>query len=134
MGLEQAEKLLVQLEKENLKKELRNTNHKFFANVPADFIGDFIEVFHNHPESSLTDSKSVKEYVQVLAEEEGIDKWNVLFVNIQPKDKDVDVNILQDNLKLINPGIRRTVSYCTAGIMLSQRKLGSGNIDRVDLK
>ncbi|GJQ60982.1 MAG: endonuclease [Melioribacteraceae bacterium] len=133
-NLEQAEKLLVQLEKENLKKELRNTNHKFFANVPADFIGDFIEVFHNHPESSLTDSKSVKEYVQVLAEEEGIDKWNVLFVNIQPKDKDVDVNILQDNLKLINPGIRRTVSYCTAGIMLSQRKLGSGNIDRVDLK
>jgi len=132
-NLEQAEQLFMKLEKSKLQSSIKNTTHKFFVNVPSDDISDFLEVFQNHPESSLTDSISVKEYVHVLAEEEGINKWNVLFVSIQKKDKDVEINILQNKLKDINPGIRRTVSFCTAGIMLSQRKLGSGGIDKIDL-
>jgi len=133
-NLEQAEKLIDRLKNNNTEEKINNTNHQFFTNVSSNIVRDFVEVFQNHPESSLTDSKSVKEYVKVLAEEEGIDKWNVIFVSVQTKDKDVNINILQNNLKAIIPGIRRTVSHCTAGIMLSQRKLGSGNIDRIDLR
>jgi len=133
-NLEQAEKLIDRLKNNSIEEKINNTSHKIFTNVSSNIVSDFVEVFQNHPESSLTDSKAVKEYVKVLAEEEGIDKWNVLFVSVQKKDKDVNINILQNNLKTIIPGIRRTVSRCTAGIMLSQRKLGSGNIDRIDLK
>jgi len=61
-------------------------------------------------------------------------QWNVLFVNIHPPDRELDITVLQEELKEIGPGIRRTTKNIPAGIMLSQRKLGAGGLDKIDLK
>ncbi len=126
-------KLLTQVKKYGDKAKFSGHKHEYFTHVPANIVSDFVESFQNHPESSLTDSRSVKKYVNDLIADESIDKWNVLFVSVQAKDKDLNIEILQDELKCISPGIRTTTSACTAGIMLSQRKLGAGGIDRFGL-
>ena len=89
----------------------------------------FVESFQNHPESNLTDSITVKQYVEDLAKEDGIKNWKVLFANPNSKS---ELDIEYDVLKIINPGLRRTTTQITAGIMLSQRKLAPGNFDRID--
>jgi len=127
-------KLLQQVEEHGVKEKIRNSNHKFYRKVPSKYIGDFVESFMNHPESSLTDSKAVKKYVEDLVVDYNMTEWNVLFVSVKTPDKDLNVNILQDELKDIIPSIRKTTTLCTAGIMLSQRKLGSERIDRIDLR
>lgn len=100
--------------------------------VPYDIVMDFVESFENHPESSLTDSLTVKKYVKDLAVEENVNNWNVVFAN--PRSES-DLKIKGYNeLNNINPGFRGTVTKTTAGIMLSQRRLAQGDFERIDLK
>ncbi|PHS22362.1 MAG: endonuclease [Methylophaga sp.] len=133
-NLNLANNLLQQLKINNLQGLLGSSKHLFFENVPHQHIAAFVESYQNHPESPLTDSVAVKQYVEDLKKDENISSWNVIFVSVTPPDKELNIEILQEELKAITPGIRRTTSSCTAGIMLSQRKLGSGGIDNVDLK
>jgi len=131
-----ADSLLKRLNKDNIKSTLPTSKHLFFTNVHYQTVTNFIESFQNHPESSLTDSAVVKTYVDNLKRDENISLWNVVFVSgkstyyLEPN----TIKILQNELKVIIPGIRRTTRPCTAGIMLSSRKLGSEAIDQVDLK
>ncbi|MEQ8578888.1 MAG: Z1 domain-containing protein [Balneola sp.] len=123
----------------NLLKRLRELNdnikiggnHLLWENIPFNIIMDFVESFQNHPESNLTDSITVKQYVEDLAKEDGIKNWKVLFANPNSKS---ELDIEYDVLKIINPGLRSTTTQITAGIMLSQRKLAPGNFDRIDLE
>ncbi|MEQ9090543.1 MAG: Z1 domain-containing protein [Balneola sp.] len=123
----------------NLLKRLRELNdnikiggnHLLWENIPFSIIMDFVESFQNHPESNLTDSITVKQYVEDLAKEDGIKNWKVLFANPNSKS---ELDTEYDELKIINPGLRSTTTQITAGIMLSQRKLAPGNFDRIDLE
>ena len=114
-------------------RKVGDSQHLLWENVPYDIVSQFIESFQNHPESAATDSKAVKNYVEDLALTENILKWKVLFVSVK-KDREIKIKIPHDNLDWIGPGIRRTTSPCTAGIMLSQRKLGSAGIEEIDLE
>ena len=123
----------------NLLKRLRELNdnikiggnHLLWENIPFNIIMDFVESFQNHPESNLTDSITVKQYVEDLANEDGIKNWKVIFANPNSKS---ELDIEYNELKIINPGLRSTTTQITAGIMLSQRKLAPGNFDRIDLE
>ena len=111
----------------------RNTKHLLWKNVPFEMISDFVETFQNHPESSLTDSDTVKKYIGELALGVDIKKWNVLVVNVPPSE-DIKVNVKQEELKSIGPGIRRTTNRVRAGVMLSSRKLASEGTEKMDLE
>jgi len=127
-------RLLKQLKNLEMKDKRDTSYPLFWRNVPYNYVSDFVESFQNHPESGITDSKVVKKYVEDLAKEENILEWNVLFVSVRSPDKDLNINIRQKELQEINAGIRRTTKPCTAGVLLSQRKLGAGGLDRIDLK
>ena len=111
-----------------------DSKHLFWREVDSNIVAGFVESFQNHPESSVTDSSSVKKYVDDLATDEKIDKWNVLFVSVKSVDRELHINILQQELQDVNPGIRRKASQCTAGIMLSHRRLASGDLEKIDLE
>ena len=126
--------LLLNLDNQKTLNHFRKLKHKFYRQVSFNIVADFVEAFQNHPESSLTDSIAVKKYIEDLAAELRITNWNVLFVSVQTPDPELNVDVKQTELKDIAPGIRKTTTSCTAGIMLSQRKLGAGGLDRIDLK
>lgn len=126
-----ANNLLRLLHKKGERKSLGDSN-LYWENVPYDIVADFVESFRNHPESGLTDSISVKQYVEDLASEDRIHNWRVIFAN--PKmDSRVDINIIQDELSAINPGFRGTTEETESGITLSQRKLAPGGFENKDL-
>jgi len=135
-NLDLADNLLKRLKKDSTKSTLHASKHLFFTNVHYQTVANFIESFQNHPESSLTDSAVVKTYVENLKRDENISLWNVVFGSGEPTyyHEHKTIEISKNELKDIIPGIRRTTSSCTAGIMLSSRRLGSGSIDKVDLK
>jgi hypothetical protein len=128
--------LLKQLKSEGTQGKLKDLSHYFWRNVPHKCIIDFVESFQNHPESMQTESGAVKNYVEILANELGIVKWNVIIVNVRERDDENNIKILQDELKIINPSIRRKTSNTgdKTGIVLSQRKLASGNLENIDLE
>ena len=97
-------------------------------------IHEFIDSFQNHPESSITDSQSVKGYIKKLADEEDVKKWNVLFVSIKESSPErISIDIINPELTGIGPGMRRSVKSVPSGIMLFRRKLNVGDILKIDL-
>jgi len=128
--------LFKRLNTKAVQENIRNSTHFFWKCVDSNIIADFVELFQNHPESVLTDSVAVKNYIKTLSEDEKICEWNVLFISVQSPDKKLNIKVLQQELKKIKPGIRKTTKRCSgsAGIMLSQRKLGAGGIERFDLE
>ena len=133
INLDLAENLFKRVKEDGKKVTIFDTKHKYYTNVSANIIADFVESFQNHPESSLTDPLSVKKYVNDLKVLD-VTEWNVLIVSVKSPDKELNINVLQEELKAITPEIRKTTAPCTAGIMLSQRRLGSGGVERVDLE
>ena len=103
-----------------------------YQNVAYNIVYDFIEAFQNHPESDKTNSQAVSAYIESLAQDQGIVKWNVAFVSVEP---DVDLNINPvEGLKDIGPAIRRNVHpIAFSGIMLNHRRVGKGGIEYIDL-
>ena len=75
----------------------------------------------------------MKQYIERLAKEEDITKWNVLFVNITRNSGELKIEVPPE-LSEIGPGTRNMTTPCTAGIMLGQRKLGAGGLEKIDLK
>ena len=126
--------LLKRLNQNAVRDSLGKSTHLFWRSVDSKIVADFVESFQNHPESVLTDSATVKKYVESLSEDEKINKWNVLFISVNTPAKTLNIKVFQEELKDINPGIRNTTTPCSAGIMLSQRKLGAGGIEKIDLK
>lgn len=122
--------LLKRLSKECQKKIIRR-NDLLWENIPFNLVADFVESYENHPESSLTDSITVKKYVEDLAIEEGVKSWNVVMAN---PNSESELSINQyGKLKEINLGLRKTnISEIEAGIMLSQRKLFPGSFHKID--
>jgi hypothetical protein len=121
-----------------LLKRLRELNtqriiggsHLLWEDVPFGLIADFVEAFENHPESNLTDSITVKKYVEDLAIENGNKHWRILFANPNSKS---ELNIEHDQLKSISPGLRSTTTETVAGIMLSSRRLSPEKFENKDL-
>ena len=107
INLDLAANLLKQLKEKSAPKSLNNSMHLFWENVESNVVADFVESFQNHPESSLTDSSTVKNYVEDLDAIENISQWNVLFVSVNLIDKFVNINVLQEELAEIRPGIRK---------------------------
>lgn len=132
-NLEVAEILFKRLKENFASKVLRNMKHVYWTGIPYSYVMDFIESFQNHPESMMTEKQAIKDYINILNSEYDKNIWNILFVSVSPKEDDVDIEILQENLRTLNPGIRRNTEPCDYGIMLQRRKLGAGGIDRIDL-
>lgn len=102
-----------------------------FNNINSSIISDFILSFENHPESSLTDSNSVRHYVDGLDKNDGYDKWRILFANPE-SESNIKTNYKYlDNLSL---GVRKTTTSTTSGIILGRRKLAPGGFEKSDLK
>jgi len=134
-NLELAANLLKSIKRDGIKVELEGTLHTLWKNVNYMAVYDFVESFINHPESSLTDSNTIKRYVQDLFLSDNINEWNVLFVSVKSSTYDTKVVIKQKELQFILPVHRYTAKLCNnnKGVMLSQRKLGSEGIDKIDL-
>lgn len=113
-------------------REIIKNNHFIWRSIPYNIIMDFVESYQNHPASNLTDSLTVKKYIEDLCIENGIQNWNVVFANPN-SESDLEIKKFKE-LKKIRPGFRRTTEKITAGIMLSQRKLAPGSFERIDLK
>ena len=111
---------------------LDGTGKFFWSNVSHEVVCDFVNSFQNHPESAVTESGAVKQYIEKLATEERITEWNVLFVNITRASDKLKVEVPVE-LAGIGPGLRSMTTSCTAGIMLGQRKLGAGGLEKIDL-
>jgi hypothetical protein len=123
------------IENEGVLGDLGSSTHTLWTQVRSERVIDFIAAFENHPESTVTDSKAVKTYIEMLSDEEKYTIWNVLVVSVDKnRKKKVKINILQDALKKVNPGLRATTTKCAAGLLLSQRKLAAGGLETIDLK
>lgn len=132
-NLKQAVTLLEKVRSEGVPSRLDGSGKLFWTHVPHTLVSDFVGSFQNHPESAVTESAAVKQYIDKLAAEEDIAGWNVLFVNIVRDSEEVMIEVPPE-LKEMGPGIRRQTTPCTAGIMLGQRKLGAGGLEKIDLK
>ena len=116
----------------NCKTKIIKGKHFFWEDVGYEKIREFVELYENHPESSLTDSFSVKNYVNDLAVDEGIEEWRVILVNPDSKS---NLQCSFDELKNISLSFRqKNIDKIQAGIMLSQRKLIPDNYEKMDLK
>jgi len=125
--------LLKRVKECGLDSDLGGSGKLFWTGVHYEHIIEYIESFKNHPESAVTDSIAVKNYIEMLASDEKRTKWNVLFVNIQNHAEPVKINVLPA-LQEIGPGIRNKTTRCPSGIMLGQRKVGAGGIEKYDLE
>ena len=130
---------LIEKANEIITPECPKGKHLVWRNIDHKFIVNFIESFHNHPESSLSDSNVLREHINNLAIEGGINKWNLSLINpthTSGKDKDQSKVVCNySQLVNINPSIRRQV-YPTNdqnGIVLNRRKLATDNNEIIDL-
>ena len=55
-----------------------------WKNVPEKYISEFIDSFHNHPLSQLTEKHPLKEYISRLSSN-GVDQWDIVLVTLTQK-------------------------------------------------
>lgn len=105
-------------------------NDIFWEDIPYKHIINFVQYFENHPESTRTDSGSLKNYIYQLADEKNIDKWNVLFAN---PNSPYEIKIEQEHLKKISAGVRRETRYIIGGIKFDSSRVSPEKIEFKDL-
>ena len=118
----------------NYCREKTTGNDYLWKYVPAKYILQFIERFHNHPASQLTEKKPLKDYISWL-ESQGKGDWDVVLVSLTKAEK---ANITIEDfsgLKIITQ-IRNVADYPSNGengIALNQRRVASRGLEKAGL-
>ncbi len=105
----------------------------FWTDVPAKFILQFIDRFHNHPASQITEKSPLKEYI-ARTNTQGEMDWDVVLVSLQ---NDTSGTLVQNvgNLDVISQ--KRTVSDYPKrgdnGIALNKRRVASRGLEKAGL-
>jgi hypothetical protein len=106
-----------------------NSGH-LWKDVPARYILGFIESFHNHPASQLTEKAPIKDYIEWL-EHQQISEWDVILISLTENQSRIKLPLMM-GCKVI-PQRRKVTDYPGNGIAFSKRRVASRGIEKVGL-
>jgi len=107
----------------------KNKSGYLFTKIPHEEIMTFLNSYSNHPLSHLTESKPIKEYVNVMAED-GIKKWDLLLVSSEGASTEMRVNF--SGLK-VKAAKRSVVKDSSNYITNKSKRFASANWEKAGL-